>query len=93
MCIDIVEFWSGIVSGQFRQILTEYSARDSQYFCFRAITSVNVKVFKPNIAHALVLRRSNLGSLMCKFRPFLTVIRPRHDNDGVLSFIIVSVSS
>ena len=34
MCIDIVELWFGISNGQFRQILTELSARDTPIFSF-----------------------------------------------------------
>ena len=34
VCIDIVEIWFGIVNGQFRQFLTELSARDMSEFSF-----------------------------------------------------------
>ena len=34
ICIDIVEIWIGIANGQFRQILTELSARDTPIFSF-----------------------------------------------------------
>ena len=53
MCIDIVEIWFWVASGQ---ILTETRT----YFRFRTITCVNVKEFKPNLVHALILR-SGLG--------------------------------
>ena len=34
MCIDIMEIWFGIANGQFRQIFTELSARDTPIFSF-----------------------------------------------------------
>ena len=34
MCIDILEIWFGIADGQFRQFLTELSARDMSVFSF-----------------------------------------------------------
>ena len=54
--------------GKFRQILTELSARESLYFHFRTIISVNNKGFSPNLLYALTLRTSGFGLLMGKFR-------------------------
>ena len=84
MCIDIVEIWYGIASGQ---ILSNFdSYLPETYFCFQIITWGNIKGFQPNLVHALILRRSGLRLLMGRFHQFLTVICPWDDNGRVLLF-------
>ena len=49
------------------------------YFHFRTIIRVNINGFSPNLVFALILLRSGLGLLMCKFlQP--QVICPSHDS-------------
>ena len=46
----------------------------------------SVRPYFPNLIWALILWSSDLGFLIGKFRQFLTVIWPWHDNGGELSF-------
>ena len=72
MCIDIVEIWFGIAYGLFRQILTEVFTRDMPIFLILEDNLSKCRGIRPNLVHALILRRSGLGLLIGKFRQFLT---------------------
>ena len=73
VCIDIVELWFWIANGQ---ILTELSARNT-FLSFRTISWLNLNGFSPNLICALILWNPGLGSLMGKFRQFLTELSAR----------------
>ena len=55
---------------------------------FRMITQVNINGCSPNLVHvcALILWRSGLGLLMCKFRQILTELHVSAGDTLMLSF-------
>ena len=72
MCIDSIEIWFEIASGQTSSNFDSYLPETCPYFRFRTMTCVNVKVFLTNLVHALLLRRTGLGLLMGKFCQCMT---------------------
>ena len=72
--------------------LTELSARNTSIFYFQDDNFSNSQwIFTKFDVCIDIMEVSALGLLIGKFRPFLTVICPRHDNGGVLSFHVFFV--
>ena len=87
VCALIVEICFGIANGQISSIFDSYLSAIHPYFTFRTMTWVNLNGFSPNLICVFILWRSALGLLIGKFRQFF--ICWRHDNGGVLSFLIL----
>ena len=71
VCIDIVEIWFGIATGQISSIFDSYLPITYPYFCFQIMTWVNISGFSLNLVCTLIWR-SVLGLLMGKFHQFFT---------------------
>ena len=72
MCIDIVEIWFVLLTGKFVNFRQRYLPTTRLYFCFCAITWLNINGFSPKFVCALILWRSGLGLKMGKWRQLLT---------------------
>ena len=66
-----------MLMGEFRQIFTELSARDTPIFSFLDDNLVNNKGFSSILLYALTLRRSALGLIMGKFHLIFTELSAR----------------
>ena len=86
MCIDMVEIWFGIANWQISSDFGGLSVLDTPIFSFPDDNISKFQGILTSLVYALILRRSGLGLLLVKFRQFLTVICPKHDNGRVLSF-------
>ena len=72
MCIDVVEIWFGSLLGTFLIVFDRVICPQQICFHLWMITLVNINRFSSNFVFALIIWRSALGLLMCKFCQFLT---------------------
>ena len=87
MCIDIVELWFGTADEQIQSIFDSYlAATHLILFQDNKLSKYQWMFTKLDMCTAIV--EILFLILMGKFHQFLTVICPRQDNAGVLSFHI-----
>ena len=69
--------------GKFRQIFTEFSARDTPIFSLPDDNLSKLQGILTDLLYILTLWRSGLELLMGKFRQIFTEICPRHAHNFV----------
>ena len=87
MCIDIVKICFGTANGQILSIF-ELSAHDTSVVSFQDKNLCKFQWIFTKLDVCIDIGKIWFGLVLGKFRQFLTVISPRHDNVGILSFIV-----